>query len=226
MHSPIIGITCDYDGQKHAVGAHYVAAVLKAGGVPVLLPCVTALALAERYVELCDGLLFTGGGDPIMEQWGETTHVNASTIHPDRQAFELRLFDLVQARPEMPILAVCLGMQLMGLHAGGTLDQHLPESQPESAGVHQDGTVHRVSGELGSGLVDSRHHQALTGAGRLEVVARSEDGLIEAIQDKSRPLYLGVQWHPERTEDASLGFRLIQQLVDAARQRNSQLSAV
>jgi putative glutamine amidotransferase len=222
MHGPIIGITCDFDGKNHSCGAHYAAAVTKAGGVPMLLPCIPGVGLAEHFAETCDGLLFTGGGDPIMEAWGEKTHEAAHTIHADRQAFELQLFELVQAQPEIPVLAVCLGMQLMGLHAGGTLEQHLPESNPDNANAHHGGHKHTIVGEIGAGLVHSRHHQALTTPGRLDVVARSDDGLIEAIQDKSRPLYLGVQWHPERTEDAALGKRLIQQLVDAARERMTQ----
>lgn len=215
MHVPIIGITCDFDGKNHQVASAYVAAVTKAGGVPVLLPCVPAIA--AQVIECCDGVLFTGGADPIMEQWGEPTHAEASTVHPDRQAFELAMFDLLAVRPEMPVLAVCLGMQFMGLHAGGSLDQHLPESHPEDAAMHQGGRQHHVTGELGSGEVDSRHHQALRDAGSLDVVARSADGIIEAVQDKSRPLYLGVQWHPERTDHAPLGFDLIKQLVDSAR---------
>jgi putative glutamine amidotransferase len=157
-----------------------------------------------------------------MEQWGESTHAVATKVHADRQAFELRLFELLEARPELPVLAVCLGMQLMGLHAGGTLAQHLPESHPASAEAHRNDNRHAIQGELGSGVVCSRHHQALTSAGGLEVVARADDGMIEAIQDKSRTLYLGVQWHPERTADKALGETLFRQLVDAARARISQ----
>lgn len=213
MHRPIIGITCDFDGKNATVSANYISRVVRAGGAPMLLPCVPGLE--ERYVETCDGLLFTGGGDPIMETFGEPTHKEASTVHADRQAFELKLFELVQVRPEMPVLAVCLGMQFMGLHAGGTLDQHLPDNHPTAA-EHKGGVKHTITGELGDGAVDSQHHQALTDAGALEVVARSHDGMIEAIQDKSRPMYLGVQWHPERTDDDALGQQLIQRLVDAA----------
>jgi len=224
MTPPIIGITCDFDGRNHDVPATYIAAVTRAGGVPILLPCVPALA--QHALECCDGILFTGGGDPIMEQWGEVTHAKASTVHPDRQAFELALFDLLRSREEMPVLAVCFGMQLMGLHAGGAIDQHLPESHPQSAEQHRHDHEHVVEGEIGRGAVCSRHHQALTDAGSLAVVARAHDGMIEAVQDKSRPMYLGVQWHPERTNDESLGFQLIQQLVNKAREyRDARLAA-
>jgi len=217
MHDPIIGITSDLSDGKFTVSRQYVDAVRDAGGLPMVLPCVPALA--EQFLSQCDGILFTGGDDPIMEKWGEPTHTAATKVHPDRQAFELKLFELLEARPEKPVLAVCLGMQFMGLHAGGALAQHLPGSHPESAKQHALGARHLITGDLGAGVVHSRHHQALTDAGRLDVVARSEDGMIEAIRDTSRPLYLGVQWHPERTEDAALGQALIQQLVDAARAR-------
>ena len=97
--------------------------------------------------------------------------------------------------------------------AGGTLNQDIEEP---FATNHKD-TSHQVQGELGSGLVHSHHHQALTDAGNLSVVAQSEDGLIEAVQDCSRPWYVGVQWHPERTENEVLGQKLFDQLVKATR---------
>ena len=67
------------------------------------------------------------------------------------------------------------------------------------------------------GLVASAHHQALGNAAHLEVIGVSDDGVIEAIRDPSKPFYVGVQWHPERTDDTTMGLGVIRRLVDAAR---------
>jgi putative glutamine amidotransferase len=107
-------------------------------------------------------------------------------------------------------------MQLMGLHAGGALDQHLPDSL-KTAADHWDHHDHPVEGELGSGNVHSHHRQALTDAGALRVVARAPDGVIEAVRADDRPFYLGVQWHPERTDDSKLGPGIFKELMAAAR---------
>ena len=116
-----------------------------------------------------------------------------------------------------PVLGVCLGMQLMGLHNGGKLDQYLPESL-KTAEQHWGNKDHPIAGALGDGIVHSHHKQAIIEPGRLKVVARSHDGVIEAIQDNDRQFYLGVQWHPERTEDDSFGSGLFRQFVYACRE--------
>lgn len=211
---PVIGMTTDMEDDRLTVRSHYARIVHEEGGVPMLLPPI--VALAERYVAQCDGVILTGGDDPIMEQWGVATHPQAKKIHPDRQAFELALLDALDRSSSRPVLGVCLGMQLMGLRAGGTLDQFLPETLA-TAGDHWDRKPHAVRGELGEGVVLSHHRQALTDAGRLRVVATAPDGVIEAVDDPARRFYLGVQWHPERTEDEALGRGIIRRLVAAAR---------
>ena len=101
---------------RYEVRCAYAAAVVAAGGVPVMLP--HEVELADDYVERCDGLLLTGGGDPTTEAFGEPTHPLADRIDPRRQAFELALLEAAEAG-DTPVLGVCLGMQLMALHAGG-----------------------------------------------------------------------------------------------------------
>ncbi len=150
-----------------------------------------------------------------MEHWSIPTHPRARTIDPARQEFELALLRALDSRPGEAVLGVCLGMQLMGLHRGGRLDQHLPDSLP-SAGSHSDCAVHGVCGALGEGRVHSNHRQALVDPGDLEIVARAPDGVIEAVRDPARPFYVGVQWHPERTDDEVLGPGIIRRLVEAA----------
>ncbi len=169
---------------------------------------------AAEVVGRCDGVLLSGGDDPIMEAFGEATHPAATTIDPRRQDGELAVIRALDARPEVAVLAVCLGMQLLGLHAGGSLHQHLDDVL-EDADVHKDDRVHGVEGSIGTGLVTSWHHQALADAGRLEVIGRAPDGVIEAVADVDRPFCVGVQWHPERTANSGLGSGLVRRFVDA-----------
>jgi putative glutamine amidotransferase len=209
----LIGITADVEGPRYRLSRSYAELVARAGGMPLILPC-RCECLAD-YLELCDGFLLSGGDDPNTERWGVPMHARARPIDPERQAFELGLLDALANRPEKPALGVCLGMQLMALHAGGTLDQYLPDTLP-SAADHWGRKTHPVFGPLGEGPVHSHHRQAMVDPGALRVVARAPDGVIEAVQAVERPLYLGVQWHPERTEEATLGFNLIRRLVEAA----------
>lgn len=186
--------------------------VWDAGGLPAILP-VLPCAEAE-LLQHCDGLILTGGDDPNMEQWGVATHPRAKRIHADRQAFELALLDIAQHQPEIPVLGICLGMQLMALAAGAGLDQHLPDTRPTHQ-LHWGHAEHPVDGEL-RGIVHSHHRQAIIEPAGLSVIARAPDGVIEAVRDDDRRFCLGVQWHPERTDDAALSRRLFEQLVHAA----------
>lgn len=211
---PIIGITSDATEEKYQVSRSYSTMIANTGGIPVILPCF--VLGVENYIQGCDGFVFTGGDDPIMERWGIETHTKARKIDPERQEFELALLEALDHDPAKPVLGVCLGMQLMGLHAGGKLDQYLPETL-DTAAAHWGKKHHGISGELGRGEVESHHRQALTDPGKLSVVATAPDGVIEAIRGEDRPFYLGVQWHPERSSDVTLGFELFEQLVKTAR---------
>lgn len=223
----LIGITTDITdpGQGKPLKADcslaYARCIAAAGGIPILLAPI--LELVPHHARLCDGFVFTGGDDPRTEAFGAPTHPAAKPVHPDRQAYELALLDLLRdARPAAPVLGVCLGMQFMALHAGGRLNQHLPDSLP-TAGQHRG--VHDVAGVGGrvpgfaveSGRVWSNHHQAIADPGTLKVAAASPDGVIEAVVGPDRPFYCGVQWHPERTADRGLGAGLFAALVGAIR---------
>jgi putative glutamine amidotransferase len=196
----------------------YADAVAAAGGIPIFLSPVPRLA--AEHARCCQAFVFTGGDDPRTEAFGVPTHPKATPLHPLRQEYELALLEAMRERPETPVLGICLGMQMMALHAGGTLDQHLPETRSDAA-RHFDAT-HPVLPEragaalLAPGPVWSRHRQAVSDPGRLVVAARADDGVIEAVTDPRRAFYLGVQWHPERTEDTELGAQLLRTLVKAA----------
>lgn len=198
-------------------GLAYAMCVERAGGVPIMLPPIPSL-IAE-HLRLGDGFILTGGDDPKMEAFGVPTHAQAKVIHPQRQAYELGLLDALRSRPDTPVLGVCLGMQLMTLHAGGRLNQYLPDTLASHA-MHKN-AEHSVNPERGctlieSGIVWSNHRQAMSSAGTLAVIAWSDDGVIEAVADLSRPHYIGVQWHPERTTSAAMGQRILNDLVSSA----------
>jgi putative glutamine amidotransferase len=214
---PRIGITADVEGPAYRLRRSYAELVARAGGAPLILPCREDCV--DSYLELADGFLLSGGDDPDMRPWGLPLHPKAKLIDPDRQAFELKLLEALVAEPARAVLGVCLGMQLMALHAGGALDQYLPDTLPTAAD-HWGRAAHAVTGELGRGIVHSHHRQAIVDPGALRVVARAPDGVIEAVQAGDRPYYLGVQWHPERTEEPSLGFDLIRRLVEMAGDRS------
>ncbi|MEM6256825.1 MAG: gamma-glutamyl-gamma-aminobutyrate hydrolase family protein [Planctomycetota bacterium] len=234
---PFLGITVDNKENTAESGTYesavrYSLAVAKAGGLPVLLP--HASELAGAYLEQIDGLILTGGADPAMEPFGCETDHRARRIAPGRQAFELALLETIDRHYEevdrdkhLPVLGVCLGMQLMALHHGASMDQYMPESMGEqAASAHIDNAEHTLVFEHNDSVlrpseqpVVSSHRQRITDAGALRVVARAADETIEAVDDPSRPFYLGVQWHPERKDlnaDDPLNLGLICKLVETA----------
>jgi len=218
--APRIGVTPSIDlgsepphPLRIRVNESYLRAVVAAGGVPFVLH--PDPALLPTYLDLLDGVLLTGGDDIDPSAWGEPLHPTAKTMHPMRQTFDFALLAALRSLPRMPVLGICLGMQEMGVERGCRLIQHLPDEVPTGAD-HADDRVHEIAGELGAGSVTSYHHQALGDPGPFEILARSHDGVIEALRDPARPFYLGVQWHPERTLDPHLGQGIIRQLVAAA----------
>lgn len=235
-HRPVVAITTDLVDrnarQTASCAMDYAHAVWRAGGMPVLLSPVPESARAAASATGFDAFVFTGGDDPTTEPFGQPTHPQITPVLEPRQRFETDLLKhLRDERPQAPVLAVCLGMQMMALTRGGSLHQFMPESHPTHdehwARDHPVRSVAPASaGGLDDGIVHSRHKQAVDHPGSLRVLARSPDGVIEAVHDPAVPFFLGVQWHPERTTSQALGIGLFERLVQAARvEGNTQTQA-
>ncbi len=239
VHRPVIGISADHDtpSTRLLLNHAYVEAVTRAGGVAVVLPFAQDPEHAAPALSLCDGLLLTGGNDPDPGLWGtDTRHPMTRPVDPRRERFDLALLRLAETRG-LPVLGVCLGMQLMNIHRGGGLIQFLPDHPRENAIEHRrmndrDGR-HAVALSAGSVIsrvfgadrveVNSRHKQAVWPIGKgLSPTAQADDGVVEAIED-TRPgefLFLGVQWHPEALIDEPAQLGLFGLLVEQAARRS------
>ena len=215
---PLIGITADLLGDYARNRRTYLDMVAAAGGIPVILP--PNAALREEMLDRVDGVVITGGDDIDVSRFGIPLHPKAECMPPERQDAEFALLKALDARPDKPVLGICLGMQLMGVHRGNPLIQHLGDLLPD-ADRHRNDAIHPVEAERGSllksGAVRSWHHQAISEAKGFDIIARSDDGVIEGIVDPTRRFYLGVQWHPERTEATETGLGVVRTLVEHAR---------
>lgn len=230
MPLPRIGITVDtHDRADHYESpTDYATSVEKAGGLPLLLPYRIDLSLVPQLLDTLDGLLFSGGNDLDPALWGETYHPQAVPIDPVRQRFELALMQEVERR-RMPALGICLGSQLMNVYRGGSLTQFIPDENRQPSIEHRkiNGVAPRhpvqvspasiLVGSLGKTALDanSSHKQAVKRIGRgLRIVATAPDGIIEGIEDPALPLFLGVQWHPERLHAEADHLALFRLLVE------------
>lgn len=221
MH-PVIGITCSLtatpiDGttfflERNIIARDYARAIEHAGGAPILLPHSEDLACIQQYLRVVDGLLLSGGGDIDPLRFGQEPHQNIGSVDPVRDEMELQLTQKALAA-DLPIFALCRGIQVLSIAAGGTIYQDIASELPQPTLRHSqkgagwyashtidllpDSRLHQITGSITT-CVNSFHHQAVRDAGEgFIVTARAKDGVIEAIENPAHRFAVGVQWHPE-----------------------------
>ncbi|AOU99293.1 hypothetical protein BI364_16340 [Acidihalobacter yilgarnensis] len=206
----------------------YPAAIHRAGGLPLpLLPLPVRMA---EYLELIDGLILIGGEDIDPTAYGEAPRMPLSHLNPHRDRAEMTLARAAVAR-NIPLLAICRGMQIVNVTLGGGIHSHLPDVYGQDvAHVGDEWAVlpheirlapdSRLHGWLGTSQFSSLsgHHQAISTLGRgLRANAWAPDGVIEAFEHETHPFLVGVQWHPELNADKDpVQQRLFDCLVAAA----------
>jgi putative glutamine amidotransferase len=213
---PIIGITGAYiKRNEHMEGVYvhhdYHKSVAANGGIPVILPFINPEMTLET-LPLCDGIILSGGEDVDPQFYGQDPHIHLGPTLPDRDLVEIEIVKYA-IKNNIPILAVCRGVQILNVALGGTLIQDIPSQMKEpiqhSQTVERRRDTHWVNISTDSKLyqildadrvrVNSLHHQALDKVSEdLRVVAMSSDGIVEAVEYiHSSTFTVGVQWHPE-----------------------------
>ncbi len=192
----------------------YEESVRRAGGDARVLNA--AADAPADVIGAVHGLLLTGGGDVRPDLYGAAPHATFDPEEPGRDEYEIGLVRRA-IDADLPVFAICRGVQLLNVARGGTLIQHIPDEvgttvehrlkEPRFAIAHDvwiesRSLLERLMGErfqAGEACpVNSRHHQAPKDLGEgLIASATAPDGVIEAIEDPSRRFCLGVQWHPE-----------------------------
>lgn len=214
-----------------ALGLHYVDAVTDAGGLAVVLPPGEGNPAAE-LLDRIEGLCISGGPDIDPATYGAEPHSCLGPVDPVLDRFEIELVRGAIER-DMPLLAICRGMQVLNVSLGGTLIQHLPDSSAASLDHRQempgDQASHQVELEDSSHMaavigssslaVNTFHHQAVDRLGNGLVAAGwADDGLIEAVELPGCRYAFGVQWHAELMVEQPAGTPFFTSLVGCARE--------
>jgi len=236
--NPLIGITLDYENGSansyskfpwYGLRENYVSVVVKAGGIPIILPHESSLIV--HYLDILSGLIITGGDFDIdPEIYGDYSVHEAVKLKPDRTQFEIEI-TRGALELDIPILGICGGQQLLNVVLGGKLIQHIPDeiagplmheqtnprNEPGHVVAIEEGTLlHNIVGTKVMN-VNSAHHQAVKAVSNLAIInARTADGVIEGIEAPGQSFCLGVQWHPEFEIDPG-DIRIFAALIDAAR---------
>ena len=223
---PVIGITGNYEDLTCKLGRGYYQSVVAAGGVPVVIPPVADKHVIVNTLEHIDALILSGGGD-INPLWaGEEPSPKLHGINQERDLPELLIARLAYNR-QIPMLGICRGIQTLATAFGGKVVQDISDvaTIKHSQDADRSEPTHSVIIDEDSSLFDiykstkvmvnSFHHQAVAEAGdKFRVIAKSPDGIIEAMESSEFKSILGVQWHPECLEE---GLPLFQWLVNEAK---------
>jgi putative glutamine amidotransferase len=210
----------------------YSRAVLHSGGAPVIIPAAQDKESLQTILSSARGLILTGGPDVHPRIYGEEPLSGLGQVDDALDRMELQAALLAVER-DLPVLAICRGIQVLNVALGGTLFQDIASQVPESichtpktdkaVNTHTvqiaDGT--RLQGLFGKNeiWVNGQHHQAVKGlASGLAVAARAKDKIIEAVEHPGKRFVIGVQWHPEGTwQDDPYSQKLFSAFLEAAK---------
>lgn len=210
---PVIGITGNFGLKGCELAQGYYQSVLKAGGIPFVIPAYDDMEILAATLDQIDALLLSGGGDMNPMLMGEEPVRGLGGICPQRDKAELWLVRMAYNR-QIPILGICRGIQIMTCALGGNVFQDLNSQYTDSGlikhsqdlereyashtvRIKEDSLLHRIMGDTCI-AVNSFHHQAVRETGpRLSICANATDGVIEAVESTEHKSLLGVQWHPE-----------------------------
>ncbi len=219
---PVIGITGNYGGLECKLAETYYKSVVKAGGVPVIIPPLADTDAIINTLSRIDGLLLSGGGDFNPLYCGEEPSPKLHSINRERDLPELLITRLAYNR-QIPMLGICRGIQTLAMALGGRVEQDIEpkatvkhsqdadRNEPtHTVNIASDTILHSIYG-TNTIAVNSFHHQVVAETGeKFKATATSADGFIEAIESREFKSIMGVQWHPECLGD---GLPLFQWLV-------------
>lgn len=209
---PIIAISANIIDENSALHFAYSEAVVAAGGVPVIVAANCTSDAIHSLLCSVDGVIFSGGADIDAVHFGEENLEGLTEVDPARDEVEFALLRAAVDRG-VPILGICRGAQLLNVAFGGSLYQDLPTQYPSELLAHsvlenrhlpchlvtvtECSMLHKIIGKS-EVEVNSRHHQAIKDIAPIfKVVARSSDGVVEAIEAYPVHKIIAVQWHPE-----------------------------
>jgi putative glutamine amidotransferase len=215
---PLIGITSGVIENStgvmvHQLGEAYTRAILRAGGIPLVIPLGLDKPGLRALVQQLDGLVLSGGGDIDPGRFNGDPHPKIYGISPERDQLETSLVNIA-LELDKPLLAICRGIQVLNVALGGKLHTHIQDQMTHSLKhdwfpkFPRDKLAHTVSLKCESLLdqiygtdeiqVNSLHHQGISKIGeRLVATAFAPDGLVEGLEVLEASFAIGVQWHPE-----------------------------
>ena len=228
---PRIGISmnygvAEYGTERAYIDRRYFEFIDEFMAIPIPIVPTENTVLLHALLSQLDGILFSGGLDLAPALWDEPQHPATQLVHPRRQRFDLSLYELARKR-SLPILGICLGLQMINVVHGGSLYQHLSDHPGRiDHGCESRWSEHALSLNEKSQLrrwlqaeqitVASGHHQGINRLGRgLLAAATAPDGVVEAVELEGYRFLLGVQWHPERCPADSISRTIVEQFIAA-----------
>lgn len=246
MRKPVIGVSCNYDyadvfqnggdlaaisPKWHTVCENYTRAIEEAGGIPLLLPIYKNKEDLTLILNTVDGVLLTGGNDIDPLLYGEIDRGKCGRIVPERDNQDIAIAQYIAYKTSKPMLCICRGIQVLNvamhgslyqdLESDGPFYQHMKKNYPmnaitHSVSVERGSLLYKILGKSSIG-VNSFHHQSIKSIGdRLKATAKSEDGVIEAVELEGAEFILGLQWHPEKMYDSEEQKKIFAAFIESA----------